>query len=269
MTRKPSHVSSDSDPRYNIRVLDRAFRILSLLADGKPRTMLELSEGIELSPSTTFRLLSTLTYYRYLKRDEQTNQYSLGLACLELYRAFSESNDIRQTALPELEALRNDVKEVVHLAVLDQNEVVYLDKLSGLHTVGIMGSRIGGRSPSYCTGVGKVLLAYEKNPTYIEFFEKNPFEKFTDTTITSIEDLQAELNEIRRQGFALDRGEHESEVWCVATPIFNISGEAVAALSISGPSARIAPLDENSELVKKARLTARTISIKLGFNPDR
>ncbi len=96
MSRKPNSSNTKNDYRYNIRVLDRAFRILSLLADGNPRTMLELSVGIDLSPSTTFRLLATLTYYRYLKRDEQTNQYSLGLACLELSRAFIESNDLRK-----------------------------------------------------------------------------------------------------------------------------------------------------------------------------
>lgn len=269
MSRKPNNSNSENDTRYNIRVLDRAFRILTLLSDGKPRALLELSDGIDLSPSTTFRLLATLTYYRYLKRDEQTNQYSLGLACLELSRAFTESNDLRKTALPELEALRDDVKETVHLAVLDQNEVVYLEKIPGLHTIGLMGSRIGGRSPSYCTGVGKVLLAHEKNQCFVDYFEKNTMQRFTDSTITSLEALQEELKNIRRQGFALDRGEHEEEVWCVAAPIFSMNGEAVAALSISGPSGRMAPLEENCELVHKARNVARTISVKLGFNPDR
>lgn len=127
-----------NEARYNIRVLDRAISILKLLSDGKPRTHLEVSEGIDLSPSTTFRLLATLSYHNYVKRDEKTNRYTLGLACLELAHAYQASNDLRRVALPELEALRDDVKETVHLAILDQMEIVYVEKLSGLHAIGIM-----------------------------------------------------------------------------------------------------------------------------------
>jgi DNA-binding IclR family transcriptional regulator len=269
MRRKSDDLSNQSDCRYCIRVLDRGFRILSLLSDGKPRTQMELSEGINLSPSTTFRLLATLSYSRYIKRNEQTNQYSLGLACLELSRAYADGNDLRGTALPELEALRDDIKETVHLGVLDQTEVVYLEKIPGLHAIGLMGSRVGGRSPSYCTGVGKVLLAQENNIYLVEYFQKHKMQRFTDTTIISFEALQEELKQVRRQGYAVDRGEHEVEVWCVAAPIFDMIGDAVAALSISGPAGRMAPLEENCALVQKAKKTARTISIKLGFSPDR
>ena len=84
--------------RYNIRVLDRAFRILALLSDGKPRTLQELSGEIGLSTSTTFRQLATLVHHRYVQRNEQTNQYTLGLSCLELARAYYEGNDLRSVA---------------------------------------------------------------------------------------------------------------------------------------------------------------------------
>jgi DNA-binding IclR family transcriptional regulator len=256
-----------NDNRYNIRVLDRAFRILSLLSDGKARTLQELSEGIELSTSTTFRLLSTLSFYRYVQRNEQNGQYSLGLACLELSQAYYESNDLRRVALPELETLRDEVKETVHLAVLDQMEVVYLEKLPGLHAIGLMGSRVGGRAPSYCTGVGKVLLAYLRPELVRDYYAARGLPYFTPTTITTLEGLAAELDIIRRKGYALDRGEHEDEVRCVATPIFNLRGEVTAALSISGPAGRMEPLDENCEMVQQAVQTAGTISMKLGYNP--
>jgi DNA-binding IclR family transcriptional regulator len=256
-----------NEARYNIRVLDRAIRILELLSDGKPRTHLEVSEGIGLSPSTTFRLLATLCYYNYTKRDEHSNQYSLGLACLELARAYQGSNDLRRVAIPELEALRDDIKETVHLCVLDQMEIVYLEKLSGLHAIGIMSSRIGGRSPAHCTGVGKVLLAYTKPEVVRGYFQEHGLARFTDTTITNLEALENELSAIRENGYGFDHGEHEHEVRCVATPIFDISGEAVAALSISGPRDRMEPLHENIELIEKAKQTARQISRQLGYHP--
>ena len=114
--------------RYNIRVLDRAFRILALLSDGKPRTLQELSGEIGLNTSSTFRQLATLVYYQYVQRNEKTNQYTLGLSCLELARAYYEGNDLRNVAFPELEKLRNETKETVHLAILDQMEIVYIEK---------------------------------------------------------------------------------------------------------------------------------------------
>jgi DNA-binding IclR family transcriptional regulator len=255
--------------RYNIRVLDRAFRILSLLSDGKPRTLQELKGGIGLSTSTTFRLLATLSQYRYIQRDEKTNHYNLGLACLELARAYYEVNDIRRIALPELEALRDDSKETVHLSILDQMEIVYLEKLPGLHAIGLMSSRVGGRSPAYCTGAGKVLLAYEKPQVVRDYFDHHTLHRFTEATITNPEDLIRELEEIRHQSYGFDRGEHEHEVRCVAAPIFDMKGEVVAALSVSGPAGRMEPLEQNQELIQKTCQAAENISIRLGFYAEK
>ncbi len=104
---RPAASGNHDDSRYNIRVLDRAIHILALLSDGKPRTPTEISDSIDLSPSTIFRMLSTLAYHRYVRRDEKTNQYQLGLMCLELAQAYLTSYDFRQVALPELEMLRD------------------------------------------------------------------------------------------------------------------------------------------------------------------
>jgi DNA-binding IclR family transcriptional regulator len=266
---KMTSADGQNETRYNIRVLDRAFRILALLSDGKPRSLQELSQGIELSTSTTFRLMASLSYYRFVRRDEQTNQYTLGLACLELARAYQESNDLRRMAQPELEVLRDDVKETVHLAILDQMEIVYLEKLPGLHAIGLMSSRVGGRSPAYCTGVGKVLLAYQKPQIVRAYFQNNGLRRYTDSTITTMEGLEAEMESIRAQGYGFDRGEHEHEVRCVATPIFDLKGDVVAAISISGPAGRMEPLENNREMIQKACQTATNISTLLGYNPSK
>lgn len=257
------------ETRYNIRVLDRAIRLLSLLSDGKPRTPIEISEGISLSSSTTFRILATLSYYNFIKRDEKSGEYGLGLACLELSRAYQGNNDLRRVALPDLEALRDDIKETVHLSILDKMEIVYLEKLSGLHAIGIMSSRVGGRSPAFCTGVGKTLLAY-LNPEQVRaHFAQYGLPTYTETTITDLDDLMRELARIRLQGYAIDRGEHEHEVRCIAAPIFDIDGLPVAALSISGPSARMDPLQDNIEMIQKAKETAMKISRQLGYASGR
>jgi len=255
--------------RYNIRVLDRAIRILKVLSDGKPRTLNELSGEITLNHSTTFRLLSTLTSYGYLRRNGNSGKYQLGLACLELTKGFLEGNDLHENATHELEALRDDVRETVHLAILDRMEVVYLEKLSGLHAIGMMGSRVGGRSPAHCTGLGKVLLAHLDPQVVRKFYEENPLTRYTETTLAEIGELMDHLESIRQQGYAIDRGEHESEVFCIAAPIYDRTNKVIAALSLSGPSARLDPIEKNTVLIERTKAAAEAISLKLGYRLNR
>jgi len=261
--------SKQNSSRYNIRVLDRAFLILTRLSDGVPRTLAEISEEIHINTSTTYRLLMTLVSHNFVTRDEQTNQYRLGLSCLELAKAYQDSNNIRRFALPELEKLRDDVKETVHLAVLDNWEVVYLEKLSGLHAIGLMGSRVGGRSPAHCTGLGKAIAAFLNPGEVREHFENNGLDRYTQTTIIDIDELMQHLEMVRQAGYALDKGEHENEVRCVAVPIFDIDKKVVAALSVSGPSGRMEPMEDNPALIEKARQTAQRISSQLGYATER
>lgn len=256
---------SKEDPRYNIRVLDRAFRILSLLADAKPRTLAEISEGIDLNPSTTFRMLSTLSYHRYVRRNEMTNQYQLGLACLELAQGYTLSDNLGRVAQTELEALRDETKETVHLVILDQMQVVYIEKIPGLHAIGIMSSSVGRHAPAYCTGVGKVLLAYLKEDQVRSFYDQNGLHRYTSNTITDLDLLMQQLAQVRCQGYALDKGEHEDEVRCVAAPIFDMEGKAVAAISISGSALRMDPIEENYPLIDRAKETALRISQEMGY----
>ena len=254
------------EARYNIRAVNRGIQVLSVLSDGKPRTLTELSEEIALNSSTTFRLLATLAYHNYVERDEQTGEYRLGLACLELARAYLVGSDIRQAALPQLESLRDDSTETVHLALLDKMEVVYLEKLHGLHAVGLMSSRVGGRSPAYCTGLGKALLAYTDPEKVRKHFGQAGLHRCTDTTIQTLDELLAHLDQIRRQGYAFDQGEHETEVRCVAAPIFDLNGQVVAALSVSGPAGRLDPLETKQELIDRTLQAARAISARLGYH---
>lgn len=258
--------AGSKEGRYNIRAVDRALCILSMLSDGKPRTLTELSEEIGINSSTTFRLLATLAYNNYVERDGPSGAYGLGLACLELARAYHESNDIRQAALPELEMLRDDTKETVHLAILDNMEVVYIEKLHGLHAIGLMSSQVGGRSPAYCTGVGKALLAHTDPQLIRAHFRKTGLHRYSDLTIQSLDTLMEHLKKVRCQGYALDCGEHEAEVRCVAAPVFDMTGKAVAAISVSGPAARMERLETNQELINRTAQAARIISTRLGYH---
>jgi DNA-binding IclR family transcriptional regulator len=257
-----------SSGRYNIRVLDRAFRMLDLLADGVERSLTEISEAIDLNTSTTFRLVASLEYHRYLSRDEESGKYMLGLACLELAKSFQEGHALSRLAAPDLEALRDDVRETVHLAVLDGADVVYLQKLPGLHAIGLLESRVGGRLPAYCTGLGKVLLAHADPGTCASWSrDRTTLERFTPHTITDVDELMDQLATIRERGYAFDGGEHEPDVRCVAVPVFGRNGGIPAAISVAGPASRMEPLEENRAVIDATRATAARISRKLGFVP--
>jgi DNA-binding IclR family transcriptional regulator len=255
-----------SAERYNIRVLERAIRILGLLSDGKPRSLQTLSREIKLSTSTTFRQLSTLSLHRYVERDEQTGQYTLGLACLELAQAYYKGNDVRRAALPELDRLRNETRETVHLAVLDEMEVVYIEKLEGLQPIGLMGSRVGGRAPAYCTGVGKALLAGIPHDEVRRSFAGKRFRRYTPHTIMTLKELFTELAAVNARGYALDKEEHEAGVCCVAAPIRDMKGDVIAALSVSGPLDRLDPIEANDDMIANALRTARQISARMGYS---
>lgn len=256
-----------AEARYNIRAVDRGLQVLSVLSDGKPRTLTQLSEAMGLNSSSTFRFLATLAFHRYVERNEQTGEYHLGLACLELARAYLGGSDVRRAALPYLEKLRDDSTETVHLAVLDKMEVVYLEKLHGLHAVGLMTSRVGGRSPAYCTGLGKALLAYTDSDEVRAYFCRTGLHRYTSTTIQSVDDLLAHLQQVRDQGYALDQGEHETEIRCVAVPIFDLKRQVVAALSVAGPAGRLDPLQTKQALIDQTVQAAAAISARLGYRP--
>ncbi len=261
-------VRRNESGRYNIQAVDRAIKALELLSEGEPLKLDALSAQLGISTSSTYRLLSTLQSHRYVEADENKGGYRLGLACLELARSFARTSDIRRMALPELNRLRDETKETVHLGVLDDMEVVYLEKLHGLHPIGLMSSRVGGRSPAHCTGLGKILLAYQPPNVVVDHCNDHGLREFTDRTITDVDELTDHLEHVRKRGYALDLGEHEAEVRCVAAPVFDDNGQVVAAISISGPASRLGDLDDQPELIKRTEAAAEYVSRKLGHRGE-
>jgi DNA-binding IclR family transcriptional regulator len=257
--------ASENTGRYNVRALERALRILDALSDGASWKLSELSELLELNSSTAYRLLATLVNYNYVERDEDSGGYRLGLACLELAHAYYNASDLRRHARPALEALRDQTRETVHLGILDRWDIVYLEKLDGLHAIGLMSSTVGGRSPSYCTGVGKMLLAHQEPAEVRRHFTEAGLHRFTRNTITDVDELLAHLQQVRERGYALDLSEHEPEVRCIAVPVRTLDGRVIAAISISGPASRIDPEGDDRGLIELAQQVARDVSLRLGY----
>ena len=253
------------DNRYQhiTRSVARALTILHLFTVGEAEISLsEISQRVALHQSTVFRLLATLGAVGFTEQNPHTGRYRLGPAALSLGQAFLRHSDLRQLAEAQLASLRDHSSETVHLATLYGTEVLYLEKLPGLHPIGLMTSRIGDRAPAHCTGLGKAMLAYQPEAAVRQTFSGG-LPGYTPRTVTRINALLEDLEKVRQQGFAVDDEEHEVGVVCVAAPVFD-SSRMVAAISASGPADRIRQEMRNQDLTQDVLAAAAVISARLG-----
>jgi len=222
-----------ANPNYPIKVLDKSLSILeTMLRQGFAMSMTEISEKLGFYPSTTHRILDTLKHWGYVEQEPDNQEYQLGLKVLELGMAKLQQIDLVREATPYLKELVKQCNETVHLGVLEEGEVLYLAKEESSQTIR-MCSYVGKRASLYCTALGKVLLAYLSAEERKKILGKRELPRLTGKTITDKEELEKELDKVKKQGFALDRGENEKDVRCIAAPIRNYQGKVIAAVSIS------------------------------------
>lgn len=248
----------------NIQSLERALRIIEILAHSeKPLGVTEIGKLIGVHKSTAYRLVYTLRQFGYVDQDEETEKYYLGLKPLELSSIINERLDIKRVIRPYLEELSDKTGETIHLAVREEDDVVYIDKIESKHAVR-MYSRIGARAPLYCTALGKCLLAFGPESVIKKWVSKESLPQKTENTIKTGEELARELEEVRRQGYALDREEFEQGVRCIGVPILNKSGRAIAAISISIPAFRVTE-EKINEIISLLLKVKSEISEKLKY----
>lgn len=250
---------------YNITSLQRGLRMLQLLGQaGRGLSASEIAKQSGLPVSTVHRFLVNLEAGGFLSKDDQNN-YHLGIACVSLGQAAREQLDIRKVSLTHLQQLNHTTRETVHLTVRHKLSAVYIEKLDSPEPLRIH-SRIGASVPLYCTAVGKVMLAYLDDEQRENVMNQLELRRFTENTIGSIQELQAQLSRVRKDGYACDLEEHEPHIRCVAAPIWDHTGAVNASLSVTGPAVRMstARLREIAPLARDAGLK---ISRELGFNP--
>jgi IclR family acetate operon transcriptional repressor len=259
-------VSGEGGNGYTIRAVVRAAQLLEILrtADGSA-SLPELAGGSGLAKPSTFRMIRTLEQVGLVERVPGQDRYRLGVRCLELGQRYLEQIDFRREALPVMERLLAEFNETVHLGVLDDRlRVVYLEKLDSAHAVGIMMSRVGRTAPSYCTGLGKALLAAHDGDPVTLLVERGELQRFTKNTLCEPNALRTELARIRRRGYALDLEEHEPGVRCVAAVVPGPDGRAAAAISIAGPSQRMPKELLEGGLAAAAIAAAHEIGRRMG-----
>lgn len=232
-----------------VQSVERAFRILEVLAEARGELPLAvIAETTGLAQATAHRLLSTMMGLGYI-RQPASRRYALGPGLISLGgRATPPLASLAQPMMVELEEI---AQETVNLAVLDGDRVAYIGQVPSRHQMRMF-TEVGRRVLPHSAGVGKAILSTLPEPRVREIVQATGLPRFTETTITSVEALLADLREARRRGFAVDDGEHEVGVRCIAVPVPGTS--PAAAVSISGPSARIN--DELARTITDALLSA-------------
>lgn len=219
--------------------LDRAFTLLELLCQTPGGMAIhQLSERTGLHKSTVHRLLSAMVDRGYVRRIGD-GVYRAGMRICELSDYIQENLDVVELARGPMEELSRRTGETVHLVERDGDEVVYIYKVESIHGAIRMVSRIGMRRPMYCTGMGKAILAFEDDPQVLNYWNRVAHHRYTPHTIVRQEAFLREIQEIRRQGYALDDEENELGVRCAAAAIPVWHGGVSHALSISAPASRM------------------------------
>ncbi len=259
-------------PTNLVQTIERTSLILDILGQSPQGISIrDLSEKIKLPKGTTHRLISSLAYFGYARQDSKTRNYFLGLKLVELGNLLLSQLDLRKEAEPLLRDLAERTKETVHMVFLDRDEIVYIDKVELDHNPGglRMASRVGLRNPAHSCAVGKVLLSYLPEEELNRIIKEKGLIKRTENTMTDPSQLKEHLKSVRSQGYAIDDEENERGIRCIAAPIYNETGKAVAAVSISGPAFRVTKKIVQEILKKEVMETASKISERLGYRERR
>jgi IclR family KDG regulon transcriptional repressor len=250
--------------RYRIHVIDRAAQILDCFGfDHQELSVSEIGAKTGLHRSTAHRILMALEYNDLIKQNPSTGKYHLGIKLFKLgHQAVSQLN-LRDICRPFLSRLMNDTKETIHLAVLDDDQVLYLDKVEGPHALR-MPSRVGRYIPTYCTSLGKAMLSCLDDQEVKSILRRQTLKPHTENTVKNINQLLADLRSVRKRGYAVDNEEIEIGLRCVGAPLRDYTGGMVGAISVAAPSARLS--EKNTPVIGRIVIAiAAEISEQLGF----
>ena len=249
----------------SVKSAQRTLEILEAVARyGEGVGFVELSAQLPYPKSSLHGLLQTIIAMRWLTFDPAQRLYSIGVKPWEVGQSFLRSREIVVRARQFLREANRELGETVQLGILDDLDVVYIDKVEGTRPLRLI-SNIGSRLPAYVTGIGKALLAGLDDAVLTARFGGTELAEYTSRTITSGDELIRMLNEVRRQGYAIDDGEYTLGVYCVAVPIRDLGGTVVAAMSCSVPKARLDLSElQVGQMIEVLMRQARSISQALG-----
>lgn len=235
---KPKPKAPVHDSGFSTPSLDRALAVLQCLG-GHPQglTLSEIAESLKLSVNFVYRVTQSLVSHGYLVRDAE-KRFSVGSAMLKLCQPVIDDVPLTEAALPAMRWLSDQTGEAAHLGILSGFEGIVLERVIGRAMIKFYVER-GTRFPIHTSGPGKAMLAFMPEAERDEIIAGMKFERFQPWTIANHKDFLQCLDLVRAQGYAVDAGEHLEGHNCLAAPIFDAEGHAIASLWITGPSQRL------------------------------
>jgi len=257
-----SNMEIASGPRtQSVPALERGLLILEHLAQSRRGvTLSQLTSKLQLPRSTGHALLLTYQRCGYVQRDRETGRYRLGSRLHTLANMALAGHTLRSHCSSYLHRLMQETHATVHLAVMENGEVILIDRVEPNGNVRLA-TWVGKRMGLHCTAVGKAIIAHLPPGVLDELIQRQGLMRYNENTISSVRKLRAACEQIRQLGYAVDDEEEEIGVRCIGAPIYNDKGEVVAAISISGAKAQIEDIPVRAEVVKR---TAALLSQHIG-----
>lgn len=250
--------------RGGVQSLARAFAIMEEIARNRDGIGLaDLSKRVGLHNSTAFHLVRTMVTLGYVRQMKDSKRYRIGRPLFALAANALDEIEMMSLATPLLEQLSRETGESAHFSVRMGDAVVVLARTSGPGAFQLT-DRVGVVRPAHCTALGKIMLAALSPEQFERYLARADLKAQTPNTITGADRLQREIAEVRRLGLAIDDGEFDAEVRCVALPVRDFSGQVIGALGISGPVWRLSieTLQKRARLVRAA---ADRLSAEFGY----
>lgn len=257
-------MAEGKETKNPVQSAERIFQVMEMLAENGEMGLMEISAALDLHKSTVHRLLMSLVYMGYAKQDETTQKYMLSYKIVNMAGKILDRMDILQVAKPYLERLSDLSGEAVHLVQREGNHILYIYKIEAKIGTIRMVSHVGMIHPMYCSGVGKAIMATLPEREVKQIWNESVIEKKTDKTVTDYDEMQKLLEEVRKNGYALDDEENEKGVRCIAACLHGYQNEVKYAFSISGPTSRMTR-ERVMELAVDVKKVQEELSRELGY----
>lgn len=253
----------DGDESQNIiQSLDRAIDVLETLAQGGAMTLSQVASTMDQSPATIYRVLSTFRVRGMAEVNPASQEWSVGAEAFRIGSAFLRRSNVIARAMPIMQQLRDETGETSNLGIERDDNVVFIAQVETHESIRAFFPP-GTQAPMHASGIGKALLAMFPEKHLARYLAQAHLPPFTANTICTPDGLRAHLVQIRTQGYSFDDEEKAIGMRCIAAPIVNFHGDAVAGVSISGPSHRL-PCDGVARIGALVKAAGDKISASLG-----
>mgnify|MGYP000362621878 CR=1 FL=1 len=229
-----------SEGQNIIQAVDRAIEVLDVLAEGGSMTLSELASLMDQSPATLYRVLSTFQARGMVEQDQLTQEWTIGVSAFRIGAKFLRRSNVTTRALPAMRHLVEATGETSNLGISKAGMVVFISQIETHESIRAFFPP-GTQGPMHASGIGKALLSTFSDQQLVRFFKVSQLENFTPKTICTADDLMKDIAMIKSRGYSFDDEEKAPGMRCIAAPIFDFQGQAVAGISISGPSHRVTP----------------------------